>query len=344
MVQPDIVFIDTSVFIAENFFAPGNRINSLAKLAKEKKIRLVLHEITCQEIGKHIKSAVRQSWKSFNKDSQVFRNNAVIDKWRKTTNEKLEEEKITALFDQFLVATQAKILDYSYCSNVEKVFTDYFGSRKPFGEGQKKDEFPDAFVLTSLEKYSTEVNQTIVVLSSDGDMESYESKWLDFEDYGIYVSQKVSEGVALDEIEKKLAEEKMTLVSEIEKAVTNYLDDFRLYSSLLNIDEVTYYSVNQVIVDLNEDVYEVVSISNECIEIELRPEIQFKVDVDYVNYDYAFYDREDGQWYGTENETYEVDSEAEIKLTLLYYFGQNQCMPSFEIDDMELSALSDAIN
>lgn len=343
MILPDIVFIDTSVFIAENFFAPGNRINSLAKLAKEKKIKLVLPDITCQEVRKHIKSAVRQSWKAFNKDSQIFRNNSEVDKWRKTTNEKLEKERIIALFDQFLAETHTKILDYSYCSNAEKVFADYFGSRKPFGEGQKKDEFPDAFVLTSLEKYSAEIHQTIVVLSSDGDMKGYESKRLDFEDYGKYVSRKVSEGVALDEIEKKLAEEKMTLVSEIEKAVANYLDDFRLYSTLLNIDEVSYYSINQVIVDLNEDDFEVVSISNECIEIELRPEIQFKVDVDYVNYDYAFYDREDGRWYGTENETYEVDSEAEIKATLLYYFGQNQLMPIFEIDDMELSALSDAI-
>ncbi len=35
----DVVFVDTSVFIAENFFANGNRINSLCKLAKERKIR-----------------------------------------------------------------------------------------------------------------------------------------------------------------------------------------------------------------------------------------------------------------------------------------------------------------
>lgn len=32
MVLPDIVFIDTSVFLAEDILAPGNRINAIGKL------------------------------------------------------------------------------------------------------------------------------------------------------------------------------------------------------------------------------------------------------------------------------------------------------------------------
>lgn len=190
MLLPDIVFVDTSVFIAENFFAPGNRLNAVAKLAKEKKIRLVMPEITRQEIYKHIKSAVSQSWKAFNNDSRVFRNNIDIDKWRKGTNEKVETDRILGLFEQFLAETHTRILDYSYCTNAEKVFTNYFQHLKPFGEGQKKDEFPDAFVLTSLEKYSEEQRQRVVVLSTDSDMNEYESKRLMNEEYGRYISKK----------------------------------------------------------------------------------------------------------------------------------------------------------
>lgn len=33
MLPPDTVFIDTSVFIAENYFAPDNRIHTLMRLA-----------------------------------------------------------------------------------------------------------------------------------------------------------------------------------------------------------------------------------------------------------------------------------------------------------------------
>lgn len=343
MLSPDIVYIDTSVFISENFFAPGNRINSLAKLAKEGKVRLVMPEITRQEVIKHIKSAVRQSWKAFNNESRVFRNNPEVDAWRKGTDEKQEIEKILDLFEKFLADSHVKILDYSYCDNAEKVFTDYFGHRKPFGEGQKKDEFPDAFVLTSLEKYSKEINQHVVVLSADGDMEGYESKRLDYEDYGQYVSKKVIEGVALDEMARSLLNEKMNLEQELKDAAVDYLDDFRLYQTLLDVAEVTYHSINEVKVEINEVDYEVISVNDKYIEVEIQPEVKFKVEVDYVNYDSAVYDKEDGQWYGTEDDTYVVYSSAVIPTILRYYYGHQQTVNHLEIDDIDLSPLSDAI-
>lgn len=343
MIQPDIVFVDTSVFIAENYFAQGNRINSLAKLAKEKKIRLVMSEITRQEIYKHIKSSVRHSWKAFNEDSKIFRNNVEIDKWRKSTNEKKEIESITSLFEWFLEDTKTKILDYGYCTNATKIFENYFAQQKPFGEGQKKDEFPDAFVLTSLEKYSKEIHQRIIILSTDGDMEGYESKELVFEDYRKYVSKKVAEGVALDEMVKHLREEKYYLEEKIKEAATDYLDDFRLYQSLLNLTEVSYHTVNKVNVEINEDDYEIISVNSSYIEFEIRPEISFQVDVEYVSYDTAVYDREDGKWYGTEDETYEVDAVADVCTTVRLYYNQGHCVDYLDIQDIDLGHLSDVI-
>jgi predicted nucleic acid-binding protein len=343
ILQPDVVFIDTSVFVAENFFAPDNRIHSLSKLAKDNKIRLVMSEITRQEIYKRIKSTVRQSWKQFDKDCRIFRNNVEIDQWRKSTNEKKEIEKLIVLFDKFLTETHTKILDYSYCSDAGKVFIDYFEKHKPFGDGQKKDEFPDAFVLTSLEKYASEIHQKVIVLSKDGDMLGYESKNLICEDYGQYVSKKMAEGVALVQMVRRLQADAESLKKEITSAAIEYLEDFRLYQTLLNLDEVSYFSVNEVNVELNENDYEVVSVNDTFIEIELQPTIAFKVGVDYVNYAYAIYDSEDGKWYGTENETYEVDSEAIVCVTLRYYYGHRQGVDYLETIDMELSSLSDAI-
>lgn len=343
MLLPDIVFVDTSVFIAENFFAPSNRINAVAKLAKERKIRLVMPEITRQEIYKHIKSAVRQSWKAFNKDSRIFRNSTDVDKWRKDTNEKIETDRIIGLFEKFLVETHTRILDYSYCTDAEMVFTNYFQHLKPFGEGQKKDEFPDAFALTSLEKYSEEQRQKVVVLSTDSDMNEYESKRLVHEEYGRYISKKVAEGIALDEMSRLLRDDKPSLIREIRNAATDYLDDFRLYLTHLNLTEVSYHSINEVDVDFNEADYEIISVNDKYLELEIEPEISFKVEVDYVNYDYAVYDREDGVWYGTEDENYEVNGSTTVRTTLRYYLGRNGRMPCLEIDDMDLSSLSDAI-
>ena len=344
MLTPDIVFIDTSVFIAENDFASGNRIHTLMQLAEESKINLVLSEITVQEVRKHIISSTRDAWKQFDKVCKVFRNREEIDKWRKSTNDKKEINYYLSKLDAFVKSPNIKILDYSYCSDTAQVFTAYFNRQKPFGEGMKKDEFPDAFALAALEKYAGEIKHSIIVLSQDPDMAGYESDALSCQDCGEYVSRKLAEGHALSALDEKLSEEKTSLEEDIKNQVIDYLDDFRLYLTCLRLMDVSDHSVREVEVDLNASNYEVLRIDDECIELELHPEVAFTVDVDYVDYDYAQYDREDGVWYGTENGVYEVNGSTEIRLVLRYYYqGNDETEPELEIADLDMAALMDVI-
>ena len=344
MLTPDTVFIDTSVFIAENYFAPGNRIHTLRRLAEEGKINLVMSEITIQEVRKHIISQVRDSWKQFDKVCKVFRNCEDIDKWRKSTNDKKESEHYLSRLDDFLKTPNLKILDYSYCSDTAEVFTAYFERKKPFGEGKKKDEFPDAFVLIALEKYAAETKQNVIVLTEDSDMAGYESKTLSCQDCGEYVSQKLKEGVALQALDEKLKEERDNLEKEIQKQAADYLDDFRIYLSCLRLMDVEYHNVENVEVHLDVNNYEVLGITDEYIELELHPEVVFTVNVDYVDYDYAYYDREDGKWYGLENKIYEVNGATEVRLVLLFYYQADDDMTTdIEIEDLDLAALMDVI-
>ncbi len=344
MVPPDIVFIDTSVFMAENYFAPGNRINTLKELAIDKRIRLVFSEITLQELTKHIRSSIRDAWKVFKRDCRSIRNCPEVDTWFRSSSDKKETQRVLDLLEEFLACTHAKVLDYSYCSDTAKVFNDYFEKRKPFGEGMKKDEFPDAFVLISLDKFSKEVHQKIYILSKDNDIIGYESQSLSFVDYQQYVTLKIAEGVGLEEMIEQLHEEKTQLENDIKNEVTDYLNDFRLYQTCLNLTDVSYHTIKNVKVVLNTDDYEVIAVNDRFIEIELRPMVSFQVDVEYVNYDYAMYDREDSEWYGTENEVYEVNGATPVKLAMRYYFAQKTKLQSYlNIEDLDLSALMEAI-
>lgn len=343
MIFPDLVFVDTSVFIAENFFAPGNRITTLRQLAIDKKVTLVFSEITIQEVRKHIKSSLRESWRNFDKSCKALRNHPEIDAWRKSTNEKEEVQRALGLFDEFLASTGATVLDYSYCSNVGQVFSEYFGQQKPFAEGMKKDEFPDAFVLVSLEKFSNEKHESIIVLSEDQDIKGYESKKLKQVDFRQYISSKVAEGLALEELAKLLEDEKQSLEQKIQKEVEDYLDDFRLYLTCLNLTDVSFHTVKSVEIDINPKEYDVILVTGRYIEVEIQPSVSFHVDVDYVNYEYAVYDREDGEWYGTEDDTYEVEGSTVVKATLRYYYAEKQLGAYLDMTDLELSAIMDAI-
>ena len=154
----------------------------------------------------------------------------------------------------------------------------------------------------------------------------------------------MAEGYALSALDEKLSEEKTSLIEDIKKQVADYLDDSRLYLTCLRLMDVSDHSVREVEVELDTDNYEVLRIDDECIELELHPEVAFTVDVDYVDYDYAQYDREDGVWYGTENGVYEVNGSTEIRLVLRYHYqGNDETEPELEIADLDMAALMDVI-
>ena len=76
----------------------------------------------------------------------------------------------------------------------------------PFAGKGKEKEFPDAFVLQTLEKYAAD-NQIkkVIVLSEDGDMTDYQSPVLDTsEDYKMYLSRKLKEDADLSGFEEAL--------------------------------------------------------------------------------------------------------------------------------------------
>jgi hypothetical protein len=52
--------------------------------------------------------------------------------------------------------------------DAENVFELYFGRRAPFGQGKKKSEFPDAFIVASLDRWCRERNEKMYVITGDG--------------------------------------------------------------------------------------------------------------------------------------------------------------------------------
>ena len=89
--ERDIVFIDTSIYKAENFFAPNNRIQSLKFLAENKVISFVSTEITNRELLKHYKEDVTFALNNLKKkhvvlacfdDTRQLLSNGTKKKWQ----------------------------------------------------------------------------------------------------------------------------------------------------------------------------------------------------------------------------------------------------------------------
>ncbi|MEP7198134.1 MAG: PIN domain-containing protein [Saprospiraceae bacterium] len=172
----DIVFLDTSVFVSENFLE-GKKIREIYRLAFDNHLRLILPRITYNEILNRIKISTKDalfSYKTFRDKVRVLRNLPEMQE----RFARIEEEKIASdiqlLFEERMKDIQTIIIEYPTL-HIGVIFDKYFGNKFPFSLGDKKNEFPDAFALSSLESWCKESGEKCFVIAADKDILQYES-------------------------------------------------------------------------------------------------------------------------------------------------------------------------
>jgi predicted nucleic acid-binding protein len=151
-----IVFIDTSIFISKNYHFERSEFQSLIRLAKDDKINVVMAEITLQEIKSHIaedtEKAIQEIQKTRSK-AKILRNFSELPLGALFEDIDLcqYQEKLQQKLESFIKNCKIKIITNN-AADIDNVFKLYFEKKAPFGEGKKKSEFPDAFVLDSLDR------------------------------------------------------------------------------------------------------------------------------------------------------------------------------------------------
>lgn len=171
----DAVMIDTSAYHKKQCDFAGitnSIIPMLLQLLRANNIKLLAHPILTKEIKKHIGQSelisrvdnFQAALKKYNKQLQMIGTSAE-ELIRKAEMLNIEKQLITC-FESFY--KDAIIIPDA---NVNDVFDDYFNARPPFRtEGEKKHEFPDAFILKGLKKYCEKnPEETILVISDDSD-------------------------------------------------------------------------------------------------------------------------------------------------------------------------------
>lgn len=171
----DAVMIDTSAYHKKQCDFEGitnSIIPMLLQLLEANDITLLTHPVLEKEIKKHIgESELVARIKNFQMSLKKY-------KWQlqmiglsfEELTDKLEklemEARLNKSFDSFYqFATSVPFVD------AKEVFIDYFNARPPFSStGNKKAEFPDAFILKGIEEYCKEnPDLTVLVISDDTD-------------------------------------------------------------------------------------------------------------------------------------------------------------------------------
>lgn len=171
----DAVMIDTSIYHKNQCDFGGitkSIIPMLLQLLEANNITLLTHPVLESEIKKHIGESelvsrignLQTSLRKYNKQLQM------IDVSTEDLIRRLDEINIEkSLIDKFDFFYK-RAISVPYVS-AQEVFEDYFNANPPFSTtGNKKSEFPDAFILKGIIEYcKNNANSTVLIISDDSD-------------------------------------------------------------------------------------------------------------------------------------------------------------------------------
>lgn len=317
------VFVDTSIFVNQNFLA-GKYIKQLLELGEKDKVEIYITDIIYNEILSNYKSRmesgyeiVRKNLKEINKDANVFRQHPEYDylyNCFKPDKDNLFKEFKKQL-DDILSKGKVNILP-SKGLIIDGVIDKYFKRIPPFSE-KKKSEFPDAFSLEIVERFMAKKAGEIYVLTTDSDLKEHiSSKLKPLPDIPTFldINNKHQHKIELiTRIESIFEDQKDSVLENAERQLLDFLESGAweefpyLVSNVSDIDIInSEFSENYSITDINE--------RDACIETQLS--IEVKIDFTIDNYENASHDNEDDTWYFVEQEERSKTLKMELPITI----------------------------
>lgn len=172
------VSLDTSIFDRYDCNLASQALLGMSQF-RDSRTQFLLSEVVVSEIKSHILSAAT--------DAQVKLKSALVQfqrRWQRTVDEIAMEHLLglglaperfaESCFTTFAQATQLEIVRVDDFVTHSEVLRRYFTPAPPFAEkGRQKGEFPDALALLSLEAWATQRQTITLVVSRDGDWQSF---------------------------------------------------------------------------------------------------------------------------------------------------------------------------
>jgi len=173
------ITLDTSIFDAQGLRLESGLLKQLEQF-QDSSTRLILSEVVKEETLSHLTEKAKDAQKEIEKSLKQAK-----DHWR-VEDQNLEDIKklvfdgreaqeiASERFNQFVDFTSIEIVEAQNHVMVGDLLQNYFKAKPPFAEtGKKKNEFPDAIALMSLETWANKNQTKIIVITSDNDWKNF---------------------------------------------------------------------------------------------------------------------------------------------------------------------------
>lgn len=252
-------------------------------------------------------------------------------------------------------------LGFDYPSDYLKIVLEkYFAQEKPFGPKGKAKEFPDAFVLASLEKYAEEHGiDKIIVFACDGDMHEYVSPVLESKEAVEYLNDVVTVKMPafLKEETEKVERDTSrlyqyigykleTLLNQICYKVEEFLSDVSNYEERFNYVEIDEAYVDELNLDSSVKNMEIHSIEEEVMTALFFVDVDASIRVRHFDEEESIWDSEDKKYIHQEFKTTVLNITSTVAVTIDFdrTIMDIQHEHIAEITDVDMDNVQDAIN
>jgi predicted nucleic acid-binding protein len=291
------VFIDTSVIINANYDYKNTTMKQLVQQCKKNYLQLYFTDTSYEEIISNINVDVGKSInanKAFRDSAKILRNstNSTCREYFVDISRKKIATELVSQLKKFISDCRLKILATNQKATKD-VFKLYFEKKPPFGDGKKKSEFPDAFILLTLELYCNANRCKIYVVSSDKDMENYcktSSNLIFIDKLSKVIELAIShDNIIKDHINKILSVNKhyKKIYKEIKTGFEKLL--FYLTDQDGDVNDVDVNSID--IVDIS-----IIKIDGNSAVLEVSTRVGFNADIEYLDLGNSYYDNEENRY------------------------------------------------
>lgn len=222
------ISIDTSIFIKNGLTLDKGLLKRLDQFS-DSRIDIIMPDIILNEIKNHLEENNSKKHQSINKAIKEFRKyfdiddniNAALDTIERDISPQNETNK---KINEFIERTNIEILKSEELLDIRKLIELYFDSTPPFSDNtKKKNEFPDAIALLSLQTWADEYDKKIIAVSMDDD-------WVKFaeDSDNIDVTDNLSDAISMLQSQidpKTLLDSLSTLIKDDYNGINTILRD-----------------------------------------------------------------------------------------------------------------------
>lgn len=346
------ITLDTSIFVAQRLKLESGLLKQLEQF-RDSSTKLIISEVVKEEVLSHLTEKTKEAQREIEKSLRMAKDywqveDGEIEDIKKTVFGGYDAHKFASeRFNQFLEATSLEIIEAQNYLMVSELIQKYFLAKPPFSEiGKKKNEFPDAIALMSLEAWANKNQTRVIVVTSDNDWKNFckgSEQLCSNDDFaaalGLFQLQDA------DDVCKYLSEKyENGALEDVKEAVLNALE-YKIPD--LNIDPEAYSAFHYEAEDIDIKVNKFKFVLLEPPNIIFRPvnsdedslivESILSVDVN-VNcwFSFSVYDSIDQDYVGMGSNKLSTQANLEVEVLITFAGDVNKIGAEVEVVEVEV--------